>query len=92
MIREDFHFRTVYRNAIKRFYKQMNYEITDDDIFIVWQCKTLQNWKAMASTYISDGRYFEITYNGDKNELYLDAYRKEHNECIKLGVEYGRDN
>ena len=46
----------------------------------------------MASTYISDGRYFEITYNGDKNELYLDAYRKEHNECIKLGVEYGRDN
>lgn len=31
-----------------------------------------------------DGMYYEITYNGDKGEMYLDAYKKMHNECIKI--------
>ena len=54
--------------------------ITEDDVFIVWLCKTLQNHKALASTTISDGMYYELTYNGDKNELYLDAYKKWENK------------
>lgn len=58
--------------------------ITEDDVFIVWLCKTLQNHKALASTTISDGMYYELTYNGDKNELYLDAYKKWENKCIEL--------
>ena len=29
--------------------------------------------------------YYELTYNGDKKELYLDAYKKFENRCIKLG-------
>ena len=41
----------------------------------VWSCKTLQNNKALLSTNISDGMYYECTYNGDKNELYFDAYK-----------------
>lgn len=59
--------------------------ITEDNVFIVWSCKTLQNNKAMISTTVSDGMYYEITYNGDKNELYLDAYKKWENKCIKVG-------
>lgn len=59
-------------------------EITEDDVFIVWLCKTLQNHKALASTTISDGMYYEFTYNGDKNECYIDAYKKWENICIKL--------
>lgn len=54
------------------------------DIYVVWSCKTLQNNKALLSTNISDGMYYEITFNGDKNELYLDAYKKQFNQCIKL--------
>ena len=57
--------------------------ITLDDIFVVWFCKTLQNWKAMVSTTVSDGMYYEVTYNGDKDEFYLDAYKKFENRCIK---------
>lgn len=53
-------------------------------VYVVWNCKTLQNNKALLSTDRSDGLYFEATYNGDKKELYLDAYRKEKNVCIKL--------
>ena len=59
-------------------------EITEDDVFIVWLCKTLRNSKAMVSTTLSDGMYFELTYNGEKNELYVDAYKKSENICIKL--------
>lgn len=60
-------------------------QITVDDVFIVWSCKTLQNNKALASTTLFDGMYYEITYNGDKNEIYFDAYKKWENKCIKLG-------
>ena len=43
------------------------------EVFIVWSCKTLQNNKALISSSLSDGMYYECTYNGDKKELYLDA-------------------
>lgn len=59
-------------------------EITENNVFIVWICKTLQNNKALVSTTISDGMYYEITYNGDKNEIYLDAYKKWENKKIEL--------
>lgn len=56
--------------------------ITTDDVFIVWFCKTLQNWKALLSTTVPDGMYYEVTYNGDKGEMYLDAYKKFDHKCI----------
>lgn len=49
--------------------------LTEDDIYVVWYCKTLQNHKALLSTNVSDGMYYELTFNGDKKELYLDALR-----------------
>ena len=55
------------------------------DVFVVWSCKTLQNNKALLSTTLFDGMYYEVTYNGDKQELYLDAYKKFENRCIKVG-------
>lgn len=58
------------------------YRITKDDVFVVWFCKTLQNWKALVSTTVSDGMYYEITHNGDRKETYLDAYRKWENRAI----------
>ena len=68
-----------------RVEKTDNKQITEEDVFIVWLCKTLQNHKALVSTTISDGMYYELTYNGDKQELYLDAYKKWENKCIKVG-------
>jgi orf78 len=68
----------------ERVEKTDNTKITIDDVFVVWYCKTLQNAKALLSTNVSDGMYYELTYNGDKNELYFDAYKKWENKCIKL--------
>lgn len=64
--------------------KTDNKEISEDDVYIVWSCKTLQNNKALLSTTVSDGMYYELTYNGDKKELYLDAYVKLENKEIKV--------
>lgn len=58
--------------------------ITIDDIYVVWSVKVLQNWKALISTTLPDGMYYELTYNGDKNELYLDAYKKFDNVTINV--------
>ena len=49
--------------------------VTVHDVYVVWSCKTLQNNKTLLSTTVPDGMYYELTYNGDKNELYMDAYK-----------------
>lgn len=50
-----------------------------DDVYIVWFCETIQNWKALVSTDVVDGVYYEVTHNGDQNETYVDVYhRSQH--------------
>lgn len=61
-----------------------NGKITTNDVFVVWGVKALQNNKALASTNVSDGMYYEITHNGDKKEIYVDAYKKWKNFVVKL--------
>ena len=60
-----------------------NNKITENDVFIVWMCKTLGNNKALLSTTVPDGMYYEFTWNGTKNEGYLDAYKKWKNVVVK---------
>lgn len=55
------------------------------DVYMVWKCKTLQNWKYMISSTLVDGMYYELTFNGDKKEWYLDAYKKFENKVIPMG-------
>ncbi|MGN9136033.1 DUF6275 family protein [Clostridium sp. HCP1S3_B4] len=54
-----------------------------DEVYVVWSCKTLQNKKAILSTDLVNGILFEITYNGDKDETYVDVYKKEKNYVVK---------
>lgn len=82
-------FEEICINIIKQYANEHlditdNKQITEEDVFIVWQCKTLQNNKALLSTTLNDGMYYELTFNGDKQEIYLDAYKKFENRCIKL--------
>lgn len=57
--------------------------IQEYNVFVVWMCKTLQNNKALLSTTTDgDTRYYEITYNGDEDEFYFDAYDKLINKKI----------
>lgn len=76
--------KTVADYANRHLDKTDGVQITEDEVFVVWMCKTLQNNKALASTTLFDGMYYELTYNGDKNEMYVDAYKKFENYCVKL--------
>lgn len=67
-------------NADKTDQKQ----ISENDVFVVWSCKTLQNNKTLLSTNVPDGMYYELTYNGDKHELYFDSYKKWENICFQV--------
>lgn len=53
------------------------------DVKIVWFCKTLQNWKAMVALLVENGGFYEVTYNGDKEETYVDYYKKQSNTVVK---------
>ena len=58
--------------------------ISSDDVYVVWLTKVLQSNKALLSTTLFDGMYYELTYNGDKNELYIDVYKKFENKGLVL--------
>mgnify|MGYP001589222704 CR=1 FL=1 len=83
--------RETYQGKARRIvleHAKSQLDITDevpftlDDVYVVWFSKTLQNWKALVSTTLPDGMYYEVTYNGDNAETYLDAYKKFVNVCI----------
>ena len=60
--------------------------IPEFEVYTVWKCKALQNWKYLLSSTLPDGMYYELTYNGDKHEWYLDAYKKFENVVVPESV------
>ena len=80
----DFCKKTIAEYVNNHLDKSDNKKITEKDVYVVWLCKTLQNNKALLSTTLFDGMYYEITYNGDKNEAYVDAYKKWENLAVKI--------
>ena len=76
--------KTVADYANQHLDKTDGKKIPEEDVYIVWMCKTLQNNKAMASTTLFDGMYYELTFNGDKRELYVDAYKKFENVVVVI--------
>ena len=72
-----------YNEAFDNMSVYIQEKIDLSQVYVVWCCKTLQNYKALLSTSVSgDGIYVEFTYNGDKQELYMDVYMKMRNEKI----------
>lgn len=76
---------TIARYVNEHIDRTDNVTITADDVYVVWICKSLQNWKALVSTTLPDGMYYEITHNGDKHETYVDCYKKWENFVVKGG-------
>ena len=56
------------------------------DVFVVWNAYILGNIKALLSTTIPDGMYYEVTYNKAQDEIYFDAYKKFQNICYGLNI------
>lgn len=56
--------------------------INKDNAFIVWSCYILGNRKYLVGLNCTN-TYFEVTYNANKQEWYIDEYSKINNICIK---------
>lgn len=59
-------------------------KIEDFEVYVVWYSFILGNEKALLSTTLLDGMYYEVTYNAEGEEIYLDAYKKFENRCIPV--------
>lgn len=80
---DSYKMQIIMKNAIIDWYlEEQGFDISISDVYVVWYAKELQNHKALLSTTNEDGLYFECTYNGDKEELYLDSYEKLNNKVI----------
>ena len=77
--------RTIVYDYVKAHLEKTDTHVTfaRDEVYVVWFCKTLQHWKALLSTSLPDGMYYEVTYNGDKDEAYVDAYKKFDNVKVE---------
>ena len=84
---DSYKFQVICKNIVIDYFnnnaeKTDNKKIGIEDVYVVWFCKTLKNSKALLSTNVPDGMYYELTYNGEKDEIYLDAYKKWENKVI----------
>lgn len=61
--------------------------VSPEDVYVVWYAKTLQNSKALLSTPVSDGMYYEATYNGNTQQIYFDTYKKVENKTFDVKEE-----
>lgn len=73
------------KRMIQRYYTELfgGNTVSSDEIFLLWYCKTLQNHKALLGVTGRYGEYFEATYDGDKNKVYLDIYKKDKNIVVE---------
>ena len=85
------HFLSICKRKLVQWYNEafedmsvyVQQKIDLSEVYVVWSCKTLQNYKALLSTSVpGDGIYVEFTYNGDKQELHMDVYHKLVNRKI----------
>lgn len=72
----------IARNILVSEFHYAPLHVAERKMYVVWFCKTLQNWKALVSGE-EVSKYIEITYNGDKQEAYIDIYDKAYNACVK---------
>lgn len=74
-------------NYVKERLEKTDTHVTfaEDEVYVVWFTFILGSWKALVSTTLPDGMYYEVTYNKAKGETYVDAYKKFDNVCIPDG-------
>lgn len=81
-------FKTAVQSVINWYYNHIGQDtssfITKEDVCIVWFAKTLQNFKVILATPFIGKELYEFTYNGNKQEAYLDVYTKIDNQIIKF--------
>jgi Family of unknown function (DUF6275) len=56
-----------------------------DDVYIIWFTKVLTSWKAVVCSTVVRGLMWVVTFNGPRNEAYIEIYRKINNVVVSKG-------
>ena len=84
---QSYEFEVKCKNALIKVLKEKyNEDFKINELHLVWFARELQNYKCVIIDLSNNQRYYELTYNGNKDELYIDIYQKEHNICL-LGID-----
>ena len=77
---DSYKFQKACKEWLVKYYKEkFGKDISIEDVYVVWSCKTLQNNKVLIATNRPDNLYVECTNNGDTQETYFDIYKKRAN-------------
>lgn len=74
----------VYDTAVELSVLKEHPTFARDEVYVVWFAYVLGYWKALCSTSLPDGRYYEVTFNRDKGVAYVDTYVKTHNKEVDI--------
>lgn len=74
----------VYEMALASLCPTDDVVFTIDNVYIVTHAFILKNQKAMVSTTLTDGKYYEVTYNEATSEMYVDQYVKVQNKTYSF--------
>jgi hypothetical protein len=83
-IKSETQFLNTCKMVVRDYTKIHNNSNEEFDVYVAWYCKTLQNFKVVLATPLIGKEFYEFTYNGDKQEAYLDVYTKTNNQIIRL--------
>lgn len=78
--------RTVFEMVQEGLDPTDNVKITMDDVYVTWFGFILGNMKALVSTSLPDGKYYEVTYNNEKKEIYIDCYVKIKQKVVTVNM------
>ena len=68
---------------IKKHLDKLN-EPLEFKVYIILKYKIFQNCKYLLTSTFHDGMYYKLTYDGNKNRWYLNAYEKFENRYITI--------
>lgn len=84
-------FRKLAKTSVVNFWNSKGNLVRDygliepNDVFVTWQCKAIENFKALLGvSRDGDDLYFEFTLHYNKNRCYLDVYHKEEQIIVDL--------
>lgn len=69
----------VYNQARSLWPLEDNPTFSRDEVYVVWFAYVLGYWKALCSTSLPDGRYYEVTFHKERGVAFVDTYVKTHN-------------
>ena len=78
----SYEFEVAAKNAVIQRNFNCNEYFNIKDISIVWHAYVLGYQKAILIDNGDNKRLYEVTYNPDRDEMYLDEYEKSHNMIV----------